>query len=325
MLKENKMPTIKRKSPAGHCLDWIRANPCPESGTGERLVHRWLFRCALACKLRDLPIDECRELLETHATRPVPAREMRDTLRAAYCANAQICAINKKPEIPPFDPILLSRHASRTIFEVDREWLADRSPESVLCVKPSEFLDCIFSRGERSFVTTNQKSKGGFIYSVGDSIDADKLNEYVRINTEGCWFLSNPVNGEIVNDSIRSEPNVTAWRYLVLESDEAPKDQWLKLLVQLRLPISAIYSSGGRSIHALVRVDCATKAEFDELRDDLRKQLCPLGADPAAMSAVRLTRLPSVVRSDNRNLQTLYYLNPNPGQKPIWDQDLEPF
>jgi len=36
---------------------------------------------------------------------------------------------------------------------------------------------------------------------------------------------------------------VTAWRYLVLESDVAEAGQWLNLLVQLPLPIAAIYTS----------------------------------------------------------------------------------
>ena len=101
--------------------------------------------------------------------------------------------------------------------------------------------------------------------------------------------------------------------------------------MQLPLPIVAIYTSGGRSHHALARVDAATKEEWDALRDDLVPILCPLGADPAAMTAVRLTRLPGVLRHGKRGadgktlpfpaprLQRLLYLAPQAPAVPIID------
>ena len=97
----------------------------------------------------------------------------------------------------------------------------------------------------------------------------------------------------------------------------------------LPLPLSAIYTSGGRSIHAIVRVDARSKAEFDSLRDDLLPVLCPLGADPAAMTAVRLSRLPGTFRHGSRGkdgkplrypsprLQELAWLNPAAPARPI--------
>jgi len=117
----------------------------------------------------------------------------------------------------------------------------------------------------------------------------------------------------------------------VIESDEAKPELWLKALVQLTLPVVAIYTSGGRSVHALARVDAAAKSEFDALRDDLARVLCPLGADGAAMSAVRLTRLPGMLRGGKRGrdgglirypaprLQALAYLNPAAPVAPILD------
>ena len=93
---------------------------------------------------------------------------------------------------------------------------------------------------------------------------------------------------------------VARWPYLVLESDEAPADMWLRALVQLPLPIVAAYTSGGRSIHALVRVNAESKAEWDGVRDDLVPIVCPLGADAGALSAVRLSRLPGCLRHGKR-------------------------
>ena len=98
------------------------------------------------------------------------------------------------------------------------------------------------------------------------------------------------------NQSRRSWQTVTAWRYMVLESDKANPEHWLAVLAQLPLPMSAIYTSGGKSIHALVRLDADGKAEWDEARDEMMPVLVTLGADRKALSAVRLTRLPCCER-----------------------------
>jgi hypothetical protein len=78
-------------------------------------------------------------------------------------------------------------------------------------------------------------------------------------------------------------------------------------------------------------VDCDTKAQFDSLRDDLIPVLCPLGADAAAITAVRLTRLPGTLRHGTKGkdgklqpypaprLQRLLYLNPNATARAILD------
>jgi len=99
----------------------------------------------------------------------------------------------------------------------------------------------------------------------------------------------------------------------------------------LPLPIVAIYTSGGRSVHALVKVDCESKAQFDALRDDLIPVLAPLGADPSAITAVRLTRLPGTLRHGTKDkngkmkpypsprLQRLLYLDPNATARAILD------
>jgi hypothetical protein len=90
---------------------------------------------------------------------------------------------------------------------------------------------------------------------------------------------------------------------------------WLAALAQLPLKIAAIYTSGGKSIHALVRLDASTKAEWDAVRDKIKPILVPLGADPAAMTAVRLSRLPQTLRG--KAPQRLLYLNPQPTEDPI--------
>jgi hypothetical protein len=159
------------------------------------------------------------------------------------------------------------------------------------------------------------------------------------------WILCNPVTGQFVPDdklnedgtphlTRRSWRTITAWRYLVLESDEAAPAQWLSALAQLPLPISAIYTSGGKSIHALVRLDARSKADWDAQAAQINPIVIPLGADPGAISGVRLTRLPCCERlgTDDKNgnyvrylqprLQKLLYLNPTPDSTPICELEV---
>lgn len=142
----------------------------------------------------------------------------------------------------------------------------------------------------------------------------------------GVWWLCQPVdglwhpNGE--NFSRRSASAVTSWRTMVVESDEEGiEQQWLNLLVQMPMRIAALYTSGGRSVHALVRVDMASKANWDLLRDRMKPVLTRLGADKGVFSAVRLTRLPGCMREGKEKdgvysrfpaprLQRLLFLNP---------------
>ena len=156
-----------------------------------------------------------------------------------------------------------------------------------------------------------------------------------RGGPDGVWFLSQPVSGKWMPNpreldrvtglpkvSRRSEEAVTGWRHLVLEADPEEwikKDKvllaeferlWLGFLARLPLPIKAIYTSGGKSTHALVCLPCETKERFDARKRLIGPLFSKLGADAAAMKAVQLTRLPGCMRGDRR--QRLLYLNPKP-------------
>jgi hypothetical protein len=116
---------------------------------------------------------------------------------------------------------------------------------------------------------------------------------------------------------------------MVVESDEdGIEEAWLNLLVQLPLRIAAMYTSGSRSVHALVRVDMSSKANWDLLRDRMKPMLTRLGADKGVFSAVRLTRLPGCMRQGTEKdgvytrfpaprLQRLLFLNPLADWAPI--------
>lgn len=261
----------------------------------------------------------------------------------------------RKPKRPPYDAAKLASFASRCPFPITPEWLAARSPVAIpeaQGVATAElFLSAIYQPGERVLAFVKEYSQGDFLWQAGGG--SYRLAERPGVKAVpsplptggplGCWFLAQPVSGKWEVNANNRAPDgspkmgrrhgaaVTAWRFMVLESDEAPAELWLRALVQLPLPIVAAYTSGGRSIHALARIDAGSKESWDALRDDLVPILCPLGADPAAMTAVRLTRLPGTLRHGSRGkdgkakpypsprLQRLLYLNPHATACPILD------
>jgi hypothetical protein len=213
----------------------------------------------------------------------------------------------RPPEKRIFDVNALSRLAGDLADKVDLVWLANRSEVDPATISAEEFLARLYNApaGERVVVFSEYKSQGQAIWPT-DRIPTS--------GPEGIWFLAQPVDGKsrpnprLGKMSRRSEESVLAWRWMVLESDEAPVKLWLAALARIMPRIAAITTSGGRSVHALVRVDARCKKEWD---DEKRKVmgLVVAGADPGALSAVRLTRLPSCLRGDKQ--QKLLYFAPS--------------
>jgi hypothetical protein len=72
-----------------------------------------------------------------------------------------------------------------------------------------------------------------------------------------------------------------------------------------------LYGSGGRSIHALVRVDAICKEQWDQIvRHEIGPVLVPLGVCMESLTAVRLCRLPHFMRIEKGRLQQLFLSQP---------------
>ncbi len=246
-------------------------------------------------------------------------------------------APKQKPVNELYDEARL-KAAVQGMAPVTPEWFMERSPVDPRGVMPGEFLEAIFDPGERAIIFDKFTSPGDFAWEVGKGgyrlgrtpeIGAVKSRLPLDGGKDGIWFLSNPVSLKWEpsprNDgkpSRRIKECVTSWKYLVLESDDAPEELWLKFLAKMPDCIRAIYSSGGRSWHALLCVYAPSWAHMDGIlkgvpsganagqRMGAKKMLAIYGADPGAMTPVRLTRLPSCTRGGKE--QKLIYLNPAP-------------
>lgn len=123
------------------------------------------------------------------------------------------------------------------------------------------------------------------------------------INEEaGAWIRINPTSGA-------SNKDVTRYAYSLVESDSLPIEEQKKLLINMKLPIVAMVESGGKSVHAIVRVDAKDLTEYKQrvsfLYDWLSKH--QFVVDEANKNPARLSRLPGAMR--NGKLQKLIATN----------------
>lgn len=124
----------------------------------------------------------------------------------------------------------------------------------------------------------------------------------------GAWIRFNPVDGA----GVRNE-NVTSFKYALVESDSMSISDQDALYRKLELPIVTLTHSGGKSLHAIVRVDAPDYAEYrkrvEYLYDFLEKN--GVVVDKQNRNPSRLSRMPGVMRGGNRQ----YLLATNIGRK----------
>ena len=201
--------------------------------------------------------------------------------------------------------------------ELDWDDGLDAYYEEVLTVedKPDEkpyqmaarFLETLFKPDETvSYVHSakwkDDKSKwvpadAGHVRTVGDIIKDlrkhRKLEDaFGTFNDDaGGWIRINPTTGP-------SDKSVTRYAYSLAESDDLSIEDQKKLFINFKLPIATLVESGGKSVHALVKIDAKDEAEYKQrvafLYDWLAKH--KFVVDENNKNPARLSRLPGVMR-----------------------------
>lgn len=124
----------------------------------------------------------------------------------------------------------------------------------------------------------------------------------------GAWIRFNPLDGEGVKND-----NVTKFRFALVESDELPIAEQDAVFRKLELPIAALVHSGGKSLHAIVRVDADSYDEYRKRVEFLYDFMAKNGVsiDKQNRNPSRLSRMPGVTRNGNRQ----YLVASNIGRK----------
>ena len=120
----------------------------------------------------------------------------------------------------------------------------------------------------------------------------------------GAWIRFNALDGEGVRND-----NVTSFKFALVESDSMPVDEQIAMYRKQELPIAALVSSAGKSVHAIVRVDAGDAQEYRKRVTFLYDFLAARGlkVDTQNRNPSRLSRMPGVTR--NGELQKLLGVN----------------
>ena len=115
----------------------------------------------------------------------------------------------------------------------------------------------------------------------------------------GAWIRFNPLDGEGCGNT-----NVIDRRYALVESDVLDMDRQFPAIKELNLPCAAVVSSGGKSVHAIVRVDAPSAEEYRKRVRWLYDYCDRHGfvTDKNNKNESRLSRMPGATRNGKRQL-----------------------
>ena len=193
-----------------------------------------------------------------------------------------------------------------------------------------EYLDTLFEPAEivgyvmQSYLDEDKhkyipQNKGAYARTAGELIEGLKkcngdigsvLGDYDPEG--GAWVRFNPLDGQGVGNK-----NVTEYKYALVESDSLDVERQNAVIRELELPVAMLVYSGGKSIHAIVRIDAADYAEYKK-RVDYLYDICAkngLEIDTQNRNPSRLSRLPGVTRGNQKQ----YIIDKNIG-KASWTE-----
>jgi RecA-family ATPase len=173
----------------------------------------------------------------------------------------------------------------------------------------AEFLDRVFRPGEticicvkafkpegsEKWIPANRGTFG--TVEVAKELVTTKLDTKLIYEEEaGVWIRINPLKS---GDESGTDTSVSSFRHVLVEFDGRPKeDQW-EIFRQSNLPIAAVIDSGGKSLHAWVRVDANSLDEFKTRQKLVYDYLGDYIDDSGNKNPSRFSRLPGVMRAGN--------------------------
>lgn len=169
--------------------------------------------------------------------------------------------------------------------------------------EPEEYIGYVTSVYEDSETGKLSPQRGNYDRTAGQIID---LLEHCNGDIgsvlgdadprAGAWIRVNPLDGRGIKDE-----NVTDYRYVLVESDSLPIEQQNALMHDLELPIVTLTYTGGKSLHAVCRIDAGKNREEYRKRVQYLFDVCEkngLRIDRSCKNPSRLTRLPGFQRGD---------------------------
>ena len=219
-------------------------------------------------------------------------------------------AAKDKPEITLGTLRFIAARYNGTIVPAPQEMLPPPETEEEQAAQIAEFWTIMFRSGESFELVTkvgvNDKGRAvpcrsaDQIFILSDFANIDECLRVVQSCRKGAWISLNPVSS-VIKGKAPSDSEVTDCRYALVEADALSKEEQWQKLRELNLPIFAVVWSGGKSLHAIVKIDAGNnlllfRERVAKLYTYLEEKGFP--ADRANKNPCRLTRLPGV-RRDN--------------------------
>lgn len=175
----------------------------------------------------------------------------------------------------------------------------------------TKYLEVLFESTENvGYVTESWEkdgrympSKGSYDRTAGQLIEAlARYKDFAAVFGDcnpdvGAWIRFNPLDGKGVKND-----NVTDYRFALVESDNMELEKQVAIIRELELPVAALVYSGGKSIHAIVRIEAVTYEEYRRRVDYLYSILKKNGftCDTQNKNPSRLSRMPGVTRKGHK-------------------------
>jgi RecA-family ATPase len=167
------------------------------------------------------------------------------------------------------------------------------------CFKPEEIICITNEAGQDEDGRWFPASKGTF------QTVQWWLDKYFGTNpTDGEMFKNKPqgayvrINPIAEGDYSGRDDSVSIHRYVLVEFDTRPKEEQYAIFKQSNLPIGAVIDSGGKSLHAWVRVDAKDANEWRLRRQAVFDYLSDYEPDEMTKNPSRWSRLGGVYRGE---------------------------
>lgn len=269
---------------------------------GQRNVE--LFACA--CQVRDNggSEGEAMSLLESKALSiGLTKTEVEKSISSAFAKAAREPAKNPNGDKPKSGGVLTyERKRYRVKIKADampkpmpdgtRQFLkAAFENDEFVCIVPADIVD---GKSRPNFKTRTESLQDWLKLLDEHSGEFDSIKQ-----AEGGMFIAiNPLRDKDLGRKVIN----CGLRHCLVEFDGGELiDQW-QTFVETNLPITAVIYSGGKSLHAWVRIDAQNDGEFKErvetLFEWLKENTKGVDLDEHTKDSARLSRLPGATRGD---------------------------
>jgi RecA-family ATPase len=258
---------------------------------------------AASCQFRDAgcSIGEAKEHLIPRAEEDgLSSKEAESTINSAFRKDAREPIIGNRPQ--PKQSLKFRKIETKA--EELPGYITDGWQKLIeIAFEPDEFVSigCGFIGEPRDEQTGEVKKyhaiDGGSTWTVKELIGKLKTKDsrLFHFGNHGAYIRINPIL-----DGGKGDEHVTDFRHALVECDNGTKEEQLGALQKIGLPITAIIDSGGKSIHAWVRIDARDRKEYDE-RVSLIYRFCKeslgMDLDEGNKNPSRYSRLPDGVRT----------------------------